>query len=453
MSYDIGWVASRLKMLLLFGLLVITAIILMQARPAKAASCSTAGIVGTATTTVTVGQGDADNYKTWLELRGSSSTGTIAIEIDGTNCITQAVSNVQAGTHGWFGIGTAQSYTAGTHTIKVISYTNGMYLRNGILINDTCVPTGEAANCATVATTLNPPTTVPPTTPPPTSAPPTTVPPTTVPPTTAPPTTAPPTTVSPNSCSGTNLALNKTATASSIESAKLTAAKAVDGSTARGLTLSDDSRWASLSTDPQWLVVDLGARFNINCVKIFWETAAGKDYQIQVADTNDANTSWNTVKYVYGNAESGNLNYSGLSGAGRYVRIYGTARATQYGYSIFELNVYGTSAPVSPTSPPPAISDSTPPTAPGNLTAQTASSGQINLAWTASTDNIGVVGYIILRNGVEVNRVYGVTSYSDTFLPASNTFKYTVKAIDKASNQSRESNQAQATTQCGWFKC
>jgi len=46
--------------------------------------------------------------------------------------------------------------------------------------------------------------------------------------------------------------------------------------------------------------------------------------------------------------------------------------------------------------------DTVPPTVPTNLTATAISSTQINLAWTASTDNVGVTGYQIFRNGVQV---------------------------------------------------
>jgi hypothetical protein len=128
----------------------------------------------------------------------------------------------------------------------------------------------------------------------------------------------------------TNLALNKTVTVSSTENSTLTGAAAVDGNTG--------TRWSSAFSDPQWIYVDLGATYNINRVKVTWEAAYGKDYQVQVSSNA---SSWTSIKSITNNAALVN-DHTGLSGSGRYVRIHGTARGTAYGYSIFELEVYGT---------------------------------------------------------------------------------------------------------------
>ncbi|WP_210490275.1 Ig-like domain-containing protein [Rufibacter aurantiacus] len=128
---------------------------------------------------------------------------------------------------------------------------------------------------------------------------------------------------------GPNLALNKPVTVSSLENPSTPGTNAVDGS----LT----TRWASAFSDPQWLSVDLGAAYNINEVKITWEPAYAKAYEVQ---TSLDGTTWTNVKTVTGNSELVN-DHTGLTANGRYVRIYGTQRATPYGYSIFELEVYG----------------------------------------------------------------------------------------------------------------
>ncbi|RAW00335.1 hypothetical protein DQQ10_14880 [Pseudochryseolinea flava] len=130
----------------------------------------------------------------------------------------------------------------------------------------------------------------------------------------------------------TNLALNKSVEVSSTENAGTPGSAAVDGNAA--------TRWSSTFSDPQWIYVDLGATYNISRVKITWETASSKDYQVQLS----ANTSsWPTVlKTVAGNTTLVN-DHTGLSGSGRYLRIYSTARNTAYGVSIFELEVYGAS--------------------------------------------------------------------------------------------------------------
>ena len=92
-----------------------------------------------------------------------------------------------------------------------------------------------------------------------------------------------------------------------------------------------------------------------------------------------------------------------------------------------------------------AVADTVPPTVPTNLTATAISSTQINLTWTASTDNVGVTGYQIFRNGVQVG-TSATNSYSDTGLTASTTYTYTVSAYDAAGNVSAQSSAASATT-------
>ena len=90
--------------------------------------------------------------------------------------------------------------------------------------------------------------------------------------------------------------------------------------------------------------------------------------------------------------------------------------------------------------------DTQAPTTPTNLSASVVSSSQINLSWTASTDNVGVTGYRVYRGGTQITTVTG-TSYSDTGLSPSTTYSYTIAAVDGAGNISSQSTSAQATTQ------
>ena len=73
-------------------------------------------------------------------------------------------------------------------------------------------------------------------------------------------------------------------------------------------------------------------------------------------------------------------------------------------------------------------------------------SSQINLSWSASTDNVGVTGYQIYRGGTLLTTVTG-TSYSNTGLTPSTSYSYYVRATDAAGNFSGNSNTASATTQ------
>jgi hypothetical protein len=118
-----------------------------------------------------------------------------------------------------------------------------------------------------------------------------------------------------------------TATASSIQSSAYPASNAVDDNFS--------TRWSSQWSDPQWIQIDFGSIQAINRVTLYWENAYGSAYQIQVS--NDA-TTWATIETVT-NGTGGTNDFPGLSASGRYIRMYGTKRGTQYGYSLWEFQV------------------------------------------------------------------------------------------------------------------
>jgi chitodextrinase len=91
------------------------------------------------------------------------------------------------------------------------------------------------------------------------------------------------------------------------------------------------------------------------------------------------------------------------------------------------------------------IADTTPPSTPTGLTGAAAGSTGANLSWSASTDNVGVTGYIVRRNGVQV-ATPATTSYADTGLSAATTYSYTVAARDAAGNISPNSTSVSITT-------
>jgi hypothetical protein len=127
----------------------------------------------------------------------------------------------------------------------------------------------------------------------------------------------------------TLLSQGRPATASSTENAGFPAANAVDGNTG--------TRWSSAFSDPQWVQVDLGATHSISQVVLNWEAAYGTAFQIQTS--NNAAT-WTSVYST--TTGTGGVQTLNVTGSGRYLRIYGTARGTPYGYSLWELGVYGT---------------------------------------------------------------------------------------------------------------
>ncbi len=125
----------------------------------------------------------------------------------------------------------------------------------------------------------------------------------------------------------------------------------------------------------------------------------------------------------------------------------GLSPSTTYTYTVAAYdtagNVSGQSSPASATTQAPA--DTTSPTTPTNLLATAVSSSQINLSWTASTDNVGVVGYHIYRNSVEIATITA-TSYQNTGLTPSISYTYEVSAYDAAGNGSFASTPVTATT-------
>lgn len=129
-----------------------------------------------------------------------------------------------------------------------------------------------------------------------------------------------------------NLALNKPATSSSNETTALTPNLAVDGNTS--------TRWASAFSDPQWIQVDLGTLQTINRVLLNWEAAYATAYQIQ---TSNDGTTWTTIFTT--TTGNGAIDDLPVSGNGRYIRMYGTTRATVYGYSLYEFEIYGPTGP------------------------------------------------------------------------------------------------------------
>ena len=97
------------------------------------------------------------------------------------------------------------------------------------------------------------------------------------------------------------------------------------------------SRWESDASDSQWIYVDLGKKEKIEHVVLKWETARAKEYEIQVS--NDAR-KWKTV-YTYkdGQGSTDEIKLSPVTA--RYVKMAGVSRATDFGYSLYEFEIYG----------------------------------------------------------------------------------------------------------------
>ena len=122
----------------------------------------------------------------------------------------------------------------------------------------------------------------------------------------------------------------------------------------------------------------------------------------------------------------------------------GVSAATTYGYTVVAVdaagNVSAASAPVSVTTP-----DATAPASPANLTAVAVSHALVRLTWDAATDNVGVTGYAVLRDGVPLASPAG-TPFEDATVSPSTTYAYTVVALDAAGNASAPAAAGVVTT-------
>jgi chitodextrinase len=206
---------------------------------------------------------------------------------------------------------------------------------------------------------------------------------------------------------------------------------------------------------PQWILFDLGQTYALDTVKV-WHYADGRVYRDVIVQVSNDATFASGVTTVFNN----DTDNSAGQGAGtnaeypepgtgqnipiskvnaRYVRLWSNGSNMSEWNHYGEVEVYGSAATVQ--------QDTQAPTAPQNLTGSAASSSQINLSWTASTDNVGVAGYRIYVNGATtpLTSVTG-TTYQHTGLSASTTYSYTVAAYDAAGNASARSVIASITT-------
>ncbi|HEX8867307.1 MAG TPA: discoidin domain-containing protein [Lentzea sp.] len=128
---------------------------------------------------------------------------------------------------------------------------------------------------------------------------------------------------------GSLLSQGRPVTASTSESAAFPASAAVDGDLG--------TRWSSGFADPQWIQIDLGSSAKVDQVTLAWETASAKAYTLSIsADGN----SWQELRRT--TTGPGGTETLAVNGTGRYVRLDLTQRATQWGYSLWEFQVFGT---------------------------------------------------------------------------------------------------------------
>ena len=221
----------------------------------------------------------------------------------------------------------------------------------------------------------------------------------------------------------TNLALNKTVTVSSIQPG-YPGSNAVDGN--------GSTRWGSnfdIET-VSWIYVDLGTTCSISHVKLYWDIAYGSSYKIQVSDDH---LNWTDVySTTSGNGGLDDITFTTVNT--RYVRMYGTVRGSQWGYSIYEFEIYGSAAatptptpaptptptqtptptPLPTSTPTPAATATPPPTGSG---AFIESGGKVSIEAERSTEN-SAYAYKTARSGHDWTSITGFSANAMQCQPA-----------------------------------
>jgi hypothetical protein len=218
-----------------------------------------------------------------------------------------------------------------------------------------------------------------------------------------------------------NLALGKAVTTSSVPAQAAT--NALDGN--------GDTRWESPSSDAQSITVDLGSVQVIDRIRLTWENAYGKNFTLDVSSDNVA---WRTVVTVTNNATTAN-EYARLDATGRYVRMNGTLRATSYGYSLYEFEVfnysYNTANNLS--SGKPGVASSTQ----GGYPVNQAFDNDNTTRWGSAYQDSASV-YVDLRGTATISRVYLTweVAYGKDFKIEVSDDAITWKGVAKVSNNS-----------------
>lgn len=428
-----GLIATALVLLAGYFLAV------LPTKVSAAACAAPSADYGTASATIKIDT--AANYQVWSNINAPDATNnSYLLEIDGNTCFTVGDSAIPANTWTWvdYQNATASSkvrlnLTAGDHTIKMIGREPGVKLGRLLFVSDlNCVPTGNGDNCA-VAGDLTPP----------------------VVDVTAP-------------AADANVANTVNVAASASDNVAVTKVEFfVNGV----LKSSDSSAPYGYSWDSKTVqngTVSLMAKAydaagNTSSDTVSVKVANGDSQAPSIPSGVSAQANAYNKVTVSWTASTDNTGVTGYRVLRNGVTVAQVTTGTQYvdttvlpntsySYQVSAYDAAGNNSGLSSASQvtTPNQPDTQAPSAPGNLSATAISKSQINLAWAASTDNIGVASYDVYRsvnNGSPVKvATVTTTSYGDTGLAASTAYAYYVVAKDTAGNTSANSNTATAQT-------
>jgi Bacterial Ig domain len=226
------------------------------------------------------------------------------------------------------------------------------------------------------------------------------------------------------------------------------------------VTISNNIIANTVSTSGFGIQLDTGSRgdtvtgniiFNWKGSPLINDLGTGNTVSGNVLDASGANTGGSPEQFPYPTRSVGSYNGT-LGGTATLTAFLTAARAQSKGtwntalmaaavnsYIQAGFGITGSTTATAPTA------NTTPPSVPQGLAATAVSATQVNLAWTASTDNVGVTGYNVFRNGAKVGTTSN-TSYQDIGQSAGTAYTYSVSAYDAAGNTSAQSAGVSITT-------
>ena len=414
----------------------------LVAHGGRAAAACTAPATDYGKVTSSISVSSTATYRIWSRIMVPNTTSkTYLLEVDGGNCYSVGGGTITANTWTWVDYqgGTTtnkvqQSLTAGSHTLKLIGNTAGVKVDRVIATSDTaCTPTGDGNNCNTPSDTTAPTVTL----------------------------TAPK--------EGASVSGTVTLSATATDNTSVSKVEFYDNTTliASDTTSPYSVSWNSAGATNGSHLITARAYDPAGNVGTDSNTVTTKngDTQSPATPTGLAASalSYNSVKLTW-KASTDNIGVTGyaITRDGVPVTTVGAVTTytdanlnanTSYSYQIQALDAAGNKSALTAkvTAKTPSVADSQAPSVVTGLSGQAVSPTQVNLSWTAATDNIGVTSYEVYRSSGSADpQLVGsssATSYGDPALTPNTAYAYYVIAKDAAGNAAQPSQTITVTTQ------
>ncbi|HSX42843.1 MAG TPA: Ig-like domain-containing protein [Candidatus Saccharimonadales bacterium] len=424
----------------LAGVVAVPLALVVQNGKATAACTAPATDYGKVTASVSVPS--AATYRIWSRIMVPDTTNkTYLLEVDGGNCYNVGGGTLTANTWVWVDYqgGTTsskvqQSLTAGSHTLKLIGNAAGVKVDRVIATSDTaCTPTGDGNNCNTPSDMTAPTVTL----------------------------TAPK--------EGASVSGTVTLSATATDNTSVSKVEFYDNTTliTTDTTSPYSASWNSTGATNGSHLITARAYDPAGNMGTDSSTVTTKNGDVQLPGTPSglaaSALSYSSIRLTW-KASTDNIGVTGyvIMRDGVPVTTVGAVTTytdtnlnanTSYGYQVQALDAAGNKSALSTrvTAKTPNVADSQAPSTVSGLSGQSVSPSQVNLSWTAATDNIGVTSYDVYRStGSADPQLVGSSNaitYGDPALAANTTYAYYVVAKDAAGNAAQPSDTITVTTQ------